>query len=128
MSPVGLARCSATPLMKPRTSASTSPSRRRKRPRSTVENTSRFSNTPSIHCADRTAASSLGKLMKFSRRRGYRQAIGDPAIEIRQCAGADRLLLGNGPVVAAQPYPIDIFGRRVGERRKQSEIDVHRLE
>ena len=44
-----------------RSTASTSPLSSRNRPRSTVENTSRFSRTPSRQRADKMAASSSGK-------------------------------------------------------------------
>jgi len=40
------------------------------------------------------------QVMKCSRRRCYVQAVGNPAIKIRQRTGADRLFLGNGLFVA----------------------------
>jgi hypothetical protein len=36
--------------------------------------------------------------------------IGDPAVEIGQRAGAERLLLGNGLFIAAQPRAVGAFG------------------
>src|SRR5205823_11104349 len=110
-----------------RSTASTSPASSRKRPRSTVENTSRFSSTPSVQRADRVAASFFGKPMMLRRRR-YAQMIGDPAVEIGERPGAERLLLGNRLFVAAQPRAIRFLGRQARKRREQTEIDVHRLE
>ena len=104
-----------------RSTASTSPASSRKRPRSTVENTSRFSSTPSVQRADRMAASSLGKLMVLRRRR-YAKMIGDPAIEIGKRPGAERLLFGDRLLVAAQPRAIRLFGRQAGKRREQPKL------
>jgi len=98
--------------------------RGRKRPRSTVENTSRFSNTPSVHCADRTAASSFGKTHEGPRRRkryaGCRQSIdrGRPS-----APDADRLFLCNGFSLPRGAYRPDFCGR-TGERRNSPEIDI----
>ena len=46
------------------------------------------------------------------RRRRNAQMIGDPAVEIGQRAGADRLLLGDRLLVAAQPRAVGLLGRR----------------
>src|SRR6185369_6577111 len=85
------------------------------------------SSTPSVHRADRVAASSFGKLMVLRRRR-YAKMIGDPAIEIGKRASAERLLFCHRLLVAAQPCTVGLLGRRTGKRREQPEIDVHRLE
>jgi hypothetical protein len=58
-----------------------------------------------------------------SRRRRHAQVIGDPAVEIGQRAGAQRLLFGDGFFITAQPVPSDfrvgrlLSGDRAGQRR-----------
>ena len=99
----------------------------RNRPRSTVENTSRFSSAPGDQRSVRTFASSSGSRMRRSGRR-RRAHIGDPAVEIAQRARAQHLLSRDGFFRAAQALAVGALGRRSGERREQAEIDVHRLE
>jgi hypothetical protein len=62
------------------------------------------------------------------RRRRYAKMIGDPAIEIGQRPGAERLLFRDRLLVAAQPRAIRFLGRLARQRLEQPEIDVHRLE
>ena len=110
----------------------------RKRPRSTVENTSRLSTTsvrqrPSI---------SSGKAMRLSRRAsstivprrdcGYSAATAwsAPAIQRSRSLSARALSACFLASVFSGPrsrVPSGCAGRRLRERRKQSEIDVHRL-
>src|SRR3954447_4732816 len=110
-----------------RSTASTSPSSSRNRPRSTVENTSRLSSTPSVQRAESVAASSLGRFIKNSRRGGNAQVIGDPAIEIGERQRAHRLLFGHRLLVPAQPASVGLPRRCAGERRGQAENYVYRL-
>src|SRR5258708_18086760 len=89
---------------------------------------SRFSSTPSVPRADSTVASSFGKLIWRSRGgRDGQAVVGNPAIEIGQRPRADRLLPGDRLFIAAQPRAVSVSAWRAGERRKQPEIDVHRL-
>src|SRR4051812_309970 len=111
-----------------RSTASISPLSLWKRPRSTVENTSRLSRMPSLQRVDSNAASSFGKLIENSRSGCDLEVVGDPAVEVGERAGAERLLLRHRFLIAAQPRAIRLLGRRAGERREQAEIDVHWLE
>ena len=154
-----LARCSATPSMKPRTSTPrpaysssgatpSSPAMRqraplpreqmpRQRPATTTapgragagrrrlrrcatksaaldgrEHVA-LEHTPSVPACRKLAASmSSAALMECSRRRRNAQVIGDPAVEIGECAGGQRPLLGDRLFGAAQTLAVRPLGWR----------------
>src|SRR4051794_9527225 len=56
-------------------------------------------------------------------RRRHAQMIGDPAVEIGQRAGAERLLSGDGLFVATQAAAVGLAGRWPSQRREQPKVD-----
>src|SRR5581483_9153252 len=120
-----------------RSTASTSPSGARKRPRSTVENTSRFKMTPlcqrSTISLVRVMASSAGgrgvycPAIAVSFGGSHPRAVGGPAVLIGESPQAERLFLGDGFFRPAQPLAFGIGFWVLRQRRKQAEIYVHRL-
>src|SRR5262249_49082466 len=104
-----------------RHTASTSPARVPKRPRPTVESRSRLSTTPLVQ----RSSISRGKPIVLFRGRGAIGA-GDPALEVGEGAASERALFCQHLFRAAQALSAFALDR-VRERRKEAEIDVHRL-